>query len=142
MSRWKSTDAARPPNPAPTPAPYPPTPRPDNQILTGEGSLDEVGELAEQGRLRFSPDDLLDDLAAREQVDGRDRHDSVLDHRLRILVGVDLDDVHAARVLGRDRVEHRADLSAGAAPRRPVLDDHRPGAGQHIGIEDLIGNFP
>src|SRR5260370_5453058 len=106
------------------------------------GLLDEVGELAEQGRLGPGSDDLLDHFAPGEQVDGRYGHDPVLDHRFRILVRVDLDDVNAARVLRRNRVEHRADLAARAAPRRPVLHDHWPWAGQHVSIETLIGYFP
>src|SRR5262249_27006819 len=84
-------------------------------------------------------DHLLDDLAVAEQVQRRDQHDPVPLRGLRVLVHVELDHVELAGVLGGDRLQHRGDLVARAAPLRPVLDDDRLGVLPHLGPHTVIG---
>ncbi len=65
------------------------------------------------------PDHSPDDLAAREDGQGRDEHDPVFLRRRRILIDVELDHVHLAGVLLGDHLGHRADLAARARTPGP-----------------------
>src|SRR6266536_1754923 len=104
------------------------------------GGSDEVGELLEQRGLRLGPHDLLDDLAAGEHVQRGDQHDPVLLRGLRVLLDVQLDHVNLVTVLLGDRLEHRGDLTAWAAPFGPVVDDDRLRVLHHLGVEVCVGH--
>src|SRR5690606_14390993 len=59
---------------------------------SAQGGSDELFEVLEEQALRLGAHDLLDDLAALEDVHRRDLHDPVLPGGLRLLVDVELDD--------------------------------------------------
>src|SRR5690606_15243331 len=94
-------------------------------------SVEERLELLEDSRLGLGALDRLDDLAAHENVHGRDAHDAVAGGHAGVLVGVELDDLDLVTVVPRELLEDRGDGATRAAPRRPEVDEH--GA---LGLED------
>ena len=74
-------------------------------------------------------DEAVDRLAALEQDAERDaahaEHLRQLLRDLGLLVGVELDELEAAGVVGLELLEDRAERLAGAAPRRPDVEQHR-----------------
>ena len=102
----------------------------------GEHALDVLGD----HRLGPRADDGLHQLAARVEVQRRDRHDAVVARDLRVLVGVDLDDLDAARVLRRELLEHGGDHAARAAPGRPEVDDDGDLRLEDLGLEGGVGD--
>src|SRR6478736_7805384 len=68
-------------------------------------------------------DDAIDDLAVLEHDHPRDAHRVEADGQELVVVDVDLDDLDPPGVLAGERIEHRADDPAGAAPWRPKVDD-------------------
>ena len=67
-------------------------------------------------------------LALEESVDGGDRLDLELRRDELVLIDVDLDQLHGpVCIFGRDLVEDRAELLAGAAPLRPEIQQHEVG---------------
>src|ERR1700684_2566150 len=101
--------------------------------------LDEVGQLAKQRRLRPGPHDLLDDLSALEDGQGRDVQDPVLLRRDRVVVHVQLDDVDLVSVLAGDLLENRRDLAARTAPLGPVVHDDGLLALENLVLEGRVG---
>src|SRR5690606_17611164 len=105
------------------------------------GSADEPIELPEEGGLRLGADDLLDNLPTREDLQRWDRGDPVGGRGLRILVGVELDDVELV-LRGRDLLEHRSNHAAWPAPLGPEVDEDRLLALQYtlfeVGVGDVL----
>ena len=89
----------------------------------GEGRHlgDELVHLAARQRTL----EAVDRLTVVEGIDGRDRPDPELLRDLRVLVDIDLDHLHLAAGRLHRRFQRRAELLAGAAPRRPEIDDDR-----------------
>ena len=83
--------------------------------------LDELLDLA----FRHRADEAVDRAAVLEGIDRRDRLDAHLLRQLLVLVDVDLDQPHRALGVAHRLFQRRAELLAGAAPRRPEIDDHR-----------------
>src|SRR5262249_35195339 len=71
----------------------------------------------------------------------RDRLDAVLGRGLRILIDVELDDLHLAVERARDLLEGRRDHPAGAAPFGPEVHHDRAGRLQHLGFESGVRNL-
>src|SRR5215472_1165238 len=103
------------------------------------GCSDELGKVVQQPRLRPGADELLDDLAVLEDAQRRDVENPVLPRDLGVLVDIQLDDVEVVTVLRQDRLEHRGDLPAGAAPLGPVIHEHRLLVLEDIGLEAGVG---
>ena len=97
--------------------------------------LDELAELA----LGQRAGEGVHRLAVAEGVDHGDRLDAELGRQFLVLVHVDLDQPDRAAVLGDQLFQEGAELLAGAAPRRPEIDDdrHLPGGLDDIGAETL-----
>ena len=92
--------------------------------LLGQAALaaqpvDELLDLAFGQRAH----EAVDRLAVDEGEDRRDRLDAHLRGELLVLVDIDLDELHLAIGLAHDLFEQRRQLLAGAAPRRPEIDD-------------------
>src|SRR5262245_5432048 len=69
-------------------------------------------------------DDRLNNLSVLEQQDGRDASNLELERGIRVIVDVQLADRHFAGVIGRERVDGRAQPFAWAAPFRPEIHEH------------------
>ena len=97
---------------------------------------DAVEELLDLRR-RQRADELGDDLAVAKRLDGRDALDAEQLRDVRVLVGVDLRQDDLAVAGGGGLLERRAELTAGAAPRGPEVDDDRDlvGSVQYLGLE-------
>jgi len=91
------------------------------------GRLDGAADPLMQFLLRCGSDLARGNLAVLEQHQRWDRHDAVFGGRVRILVDVELDDLDLVTELTRDLFKRRRDHSAGAAPFRPEIHDHRFG---------------
>src|SRR6185436_332317 len=102
-----------------------------SDIAVKEGGELRFGERADAGRL---------DVAVLEQHQRGDAADAELGRRLLVLVDVDLRDLEAPLVLLRHLVEDRRDRLAGAAPLRPVVDQHRGVGLQDLGLESVVGH--
>src|SRR6266576_5971116 len=100
---------------------------------------DELSQVVQQPRLRPGTDEFLDDLAVLEDTQRRDVENPVLPRDLGVLVDVQLDDVELVTVLHQDRLQHRGDLPAGAAPLGPVVHEHRLLVLEDIGLEAGVG---
>ena len=74
-------------------------------------------------RRRLRADELVDDPAVLEGLDGRDALDAEARGELRVGVGVDLGQDDLALALGGRLLEQRRELAAGPAPLRPEVDD-------------------
>ena len=85
--------------------------------------------------LRQGADELVDNLAVRKQLHGRDATDAVALRDLRVLVGVDLGQGETGAVFAGNLFENGAQLAAGAAPLSPEVDQHRTFA---AGFQDLL----
>src|SRR5207248_712044 len=88
-----------------------------------EGLLDQLDEVV----FRVHADHGAHDLAAPEQDHGRDALDPVLRRGLPGVVDVELGHLELLGVLARQLVHHRRELAAGAAPRRPEVDQRELG---------------
>src|SRR5690606_15152820 len=73
-------------------------------------------------------------LAAGVDVDRRDAGDAVGLSDLRVLVGVELDDLELVAPLLRELLEDGCDHLAGAAPGCPEVDEDRP-----VVLQDVLG---
>src|SRR3569623_524194 len=80
--------------------------------------------LAKAGLGRASADLHVDGLAALVEDHRRDRPHAVLDGGGRVLVDVELDDLHLALELARELLEYRGNRAARAAPFSPETDEH------------------
>src|SRR4051812_49908311 len=96
-------------------------------------------ELGLEPLLRVGADDLLGHLAVLEEDHRRDREDLVLRGGLLVLVDVELDDPQVLPLAG-DLLEDRADDPAGAAPRRPEVDEDGRLGLEHVGLEARVGD--
>ena len=74
---------------------------------------------------RHRADEAVDRAAVLEGIDRGDRLDAHLLRQLLVLVDVDLDQAHRAVRVADRLLEHRPELLAGTAPRRPEIDDDR-----------------
>ena len=83
--------------------------------------LDELADLA----FRHGAHEAVDRLAVLEGDDRRNRLDAELAGDRRMLVDVHLDQLDPAAGRGDDLFQRRLQLLAGAAPRRPEIDQHR-----------------
>ena len=70
-------------------------------------------------------DEVIDGGAVLEQHHRRQAANADLLRQFLLLVGVDLRELEAAAIVRGEPVEHRHELAAGAAPRRPEVDQHR-----------------
>src|SRR5205085_4014371 len=104
-----------------------------SDVAVKEGGELRFGKRAHARRL---------DVAVLEEHQRRDAADAELGRRALVLVDVDLRDLQAPFVLSRHLVEDRRDRLAGAAPFRPVVDEHRRLGLEHFRIEGLIGDMP
>src|SRR5690606_13376282 len=91
-----------------------------------------------QARLRRSTCAVGDQLAALEHHQRRDSAHAELGRQARVLVDVHLGDLQLALVLGRELLERRADLTAGAAPLRPEIHQDRNIRAEYLGLEGLV----
>src|SRR5688500_394269 len=105
------------------------------ELVQQPGDLARRGQLVEElrdrrGRLRA--DELGDDVAVPERLDGGDAAHAVALGELGVRVDVHLDELDV--VLFRRALEHRSELMARAAPVGPEVDDDRvlPRAPEHI----------
>ena len=80
-------------------------------------------------------------LAVLEQEQRWDGADAELAGHARILVDVDLHDLHLAGHLGRDFFQRRPDHLAGTAPFSPKIHDHGLGRVQDFGFERGVSDF-
>src|SRR5450631_1131813 len=103
-------------------------------------SGDVVGQLPEDRGLRAGADDRLDDLAARVDRHGRDRHNLVVASDLRVLVDVYLGNSDLAGVLTGDLLENGSDLLTRSAPLGPEVDEYGAFGLQHVGREARVGD--
>ena len=81
-------------------------------------------------------------LPSLDGEDGRDRLHAEGLGDPRVVVDVDFGQLDGTVGGGHRLLEHRPERRAGAAPRGPEVDDdrHRRAAGQHIGLEGLVGD--
>ena len=84
-------------------------------------ALDELLDLAFGQRA----DEAVDRPSVLEGIDGGDRLDAHLLRDLGVLVDVELDHADGAVGVAHGLFQDRAELLAGAAPRRPEIDDDR-----------------
>src|SRR2546428_740775 len=70
------------------------------------------------------PDDLVDELPALEEEEGRDPHDHVLLRDARVRVGIQFHERHLARVFLGEVLDDRGDRFARRTPLGPEIDDH------------------
>ena len=91
-----------------------------------------------QRRFRRRADLVRHHFAVLEHEQRRDAAHAQLGRRFRVLVDVDLDDLHLACHLGRQLFQRRADLAAGAAPFGPEIDDDGNVGLAHFGIESGV----
>src|SRR5215204_1642182 len=91
-------------------------------------------ELRFQASLGLSADDAGDHLAVTEEDHRRDREHLVASRGLRVLVGVETDDLQRLS-LGVDLLEDRMDDTAGTAPGSPEVDEHGAVGIEHVGLE-------
>src|SRR5262245_2779756 len=91
--------------------------------------------------LRRGADLARGQLAALEDHQRRDRLDAVLGGGVRVLVDVELDDLHLAVERSRDLLEGGGDHPAGAAPFGPEVHHDRAGRLQHLGFESGVRNL-
>ena len=98
---------------------------------------DPARQLALGARARLGGDAL----AVLEHHQRRDRADAELGGDLRVLVDVELGDLHLALHLGGDLFERRRDHAAGPAPFRPEIDYDRLARLDDVGLEAGVGDF-
>src|SRR5262245_10213248 len=91
--------------------------------------------------LRRGADLARGQLAALEDHQRRDRLNAVLGGGVRVLVDVELDDLHLAIERSRDLLEGGGDHPAGAAPFGPEVHHDRAGRLQHLGFESGVRNL-
>ncbi len=87
-----------------------------------------LGELVDEGvdlALRHRAHETVGRLAADERDHGRDRLNAHLARNGRMLVDVHLDQLDLALGRANRLFQHRRELTAGAAPGRPEVDQHR-----------------
>src|SRR5688572_10741096 len=89
--------------------------------MTGSASSDVLVEQLLQFRLVGEPDDLLDELSALEEQQGRNPADAEAHRRRRVLVDVHLRDHDPAVVIVRELVDRRGETPARTAPFRPEI---------------------
>ena len=103
-----------------------------------EGTMPVQEALDLHGRERA--DELVDDLAVLERLDGRDRLDPEGLGQARVGVGVDLDEIDLAGALVDGLLDHGPERAARAAPLGPEVDDHGllEGALDDVALEGLF----
>jgi hypothetical protein len=106
------------------PAAFAPT-RPDIVRREEESARQVRRKPLRQLGARQRADDPVDGLTVPEDDQQRDAHRLVALGQGRVGVDVDLDHLEVSGVLLGERVEHRRDHPAGAAPRRPEVRHHR-----------------
>ena len=97
---------------------------------------DEPVDEGADGALRLRAHEAVERTAIAEGIDRRQRLHAQLPGDARVLVDVDLHEPHLAAVALDDLLEHRRQLLARPAPRRPEVDDDR-----HVarGLDDVLG---
>ena len=115
---------------------------PDADERVGLGGDDAVEEALDLRR-RQRADELVDDLAVLERLDGRDRLDPEGLREARVGVGVDLDERDLAGALVDGLLDHGPERAARAAPLGPEVDDHGllVGALDDVALEGLFSRF-
>src|SRR3990170_2155423 len=86
----------------------------------------------------YDPCDLL---AALEQHERRDAHDTVPPGHVGVLVDVQLRDLQAFSLVAADLVDHGGDHMAWDAPLRPEVHEHRHVRAQNSFLEVPVRNF-
>src|SRR5690625_629735 len=104
-------------------------------------SGNERRQLRSEGRLRPRADERRHELAPAEEGEGRDGDDAVVPGRVRVLVDVEPDDAQPLPEVGGELGEHGRELEAGLAPRRPEVDEHRPGGLEDLGGEGVVSDL-
>jgi hypothetical protein len=89
-------------------------------------------------RFADRPDLLLHNLPTLEDQQRGDTPNLVTPRRLDVRVHVDLADLHSAGILGRDLIDRRTHLPAGAAPFGPEVNQNRLRGFQNILIESCV----
>src|SRR6185503_8663043 len=112
-------------------------PRPPSAILF-TSSRRELGDARGELVLRAQPDDRLDELSVPEEEQHRDRSHVVARDDLRILVDVQLRDLHASIELACEVFDDGAEHAAWAAPLGPEIDEGDPRLPFHLGGESRI----
>ena len=82
--------------------------------------------------------DLVDHAAALEEHHRGNAADLILNRHVLILVDVELAHAHAAGVFRRQGVDRRTERTAGAAPLRPEVDEHRRIRLEHVRVEVAV----
>ena len=90
------------------------------------GRRDHAIEEATHARLGQHAGELVGHATVDERLDVRNAADVVARRELLLVVGVELREREPAGHLGRQLVEDRPERAAGAAPRRPEVDQHGP----------------
>jgi len=98
----------------------------------------EFLELGLESWLGFCPNDRLDDLAAPEDLHGRDGGDLILHRGLRVVINVKFHDVDFLRVLCRNLVQNGRYGAAGPTPFGPEVHHDGLVAPEHLGVEVLV----
>ena len=108
----------------------------------GFGRREAVEERLDLGR-RNGAGELRGDLTVLEGLDGGDSLYTELRSERLVGVDVDLGQVDLAAALAGLGLERRAELTAGAAPLGPEVDDdrHLVGAVEHVPLEGGLADF-
>lgn len=100
----------------------------------------ELVEEAFDGNRRLDADELRDDIAIAERLDGRDALNPVATGEILVGVDIDLGELDLTRT-GRDGLlKSRSELPAGSAPLGPEVDHHRDD-GRAVKDRDLEVRF-
>src|SRR2546426_6646161 len=91
--------------------------------------------------LRDGADDLLDNLAALENVKTGDAPDGILRGDPLVLIDVHLRDLDLSLVLLCDFLDDRGDDAARTAPFRPEIHQHRNLRIEHFGFERAVAHL-
>jgi len=83
----------------------------------------------------------FDDLTILEQQQRWDRIDSIAGGQFGMVLDIDLSNPNAPFVFQSQFIDQWGDLTAGAAPGSPKIDQNWGGGLENIGIECLFGKF-
>ena len=97
------------------------------------------GSEAPTGQWLSEQRDLARDFATLEDEQRGDRADAVLAGDARVLVRVQLYELHTAVVLAGQLLHDRSDHAAGAAPRRPEVDQDGRVVVDDVGLKGRVG---